>query len=249
MHTRIKRTILELARANPTQEVCGFVYVDALGQAQVLPCANISPEPDQAFDIDVQDHIRALHIGPMLLGVYHSHPGQPGGFSSGDPSRPDEIGDLEYINELNLPAWLCNTEDGSWHHYVPPGYEIPLEGRAWCLGFQDCWETPRIYYRQKHRIYMDDYERDESFCHEEQGTILANYEREGFVQLAADPSLIRLHDILLFHTDKLLPQHFGVFVGNSRMLHHRMGELSKVELLTESWVRRLVGVFRHRSLV
>lgn len=249
MHPRIRQTILAAARATPDVEVCGFVYCDAFGHAQTLPCRNVAADPTSAFEIDVQDHIRALHIGPALLGLYHSHPaGQPATFSRGDPAA-DTMGDLDWADELALPLYLA-TPEGGWADYTPTTYQPPLEGRHWCLGFSDCWEVPRLYYRQHHAIHMADYERDESFCHEEQGVILSNYEREGFLQLPPDPSAIRLHDILMFRTDKALPQHFGVFVGQGGyMLHHQNGGLSTRQLLTDRWQERLYCVFRHRSLV
>ncbi len=240
MHTRVKADILALARANPTEEVCGFIHSDALGRATVMPCTNIDRTPTEAFEIDVQDHIRALHIGPQLFGVYHSHPGDPSGLSPAD---------LAYAEELGLPLYGVNTRDGSWMDYTPPTYRAPLEGRPWSLGFADCWEVPRLYYRQQLNIHLSDYDRDESMSHEDAGTILANYTREGFAQLASDPSILRPHDILMFKTSRALPQHFAVFRGDSRILHHVEGATSRTELLTDRWASRLFCVFRHTSLI
>ncbi len=240
MHTRVKSEILALAQANPTQEVCGFIHSDARGRATVLPCANVSRTPCEAFEIDVQDHIRALRVGPQLFGVYHSHPGDPSGLSPAD---------ITYADELGLPLYGVNTRDGSWMDYTPPTYAAPQEGAPWCLGFADCWETPRIHYRQRLSIHLSDYDRDESMGHEDAGTILANYEREGFARLAADPSALREHDILMFRTNRAVPQHFAVFLGNSQMLHHVQDATSRRELLTDRWMSRLFCVFRHQSLV
>jgi cell wall-associated NlpC family hydrolase len=77
---------------------------------------------------------------------------------------------------------------------------------------------------------------------------MANYAREGFVCLPPDWSTVQLHDILMFRTDKALPQHFAVFTGNGRMLHHGQGRLSASELITDRWQARLHCVFRHQSL-
>lgn len=246
MHTRIKSAILALARATPEVEICGFIYADPAGHAQLLPCRNIAADPAAAFEIDVQDHILALNTGP-LLGLWHSHPGPPAGFSRGNPEA-GIMGDLDWAEELGLPLYLANVEDGSWHTYLPASYQPPLEGRAWTLGFSDCWETPRLHFRAHHGLLMADYDRDESFSHEEAGTILANYAREGFTSLPPDPAALRPHDILLFRTDRALPQHFGVFLGPRGMLHHPQGALSRVETLTSNWQRRLTHVFRHRTL-
>ncbi len=244
MHSRIKAAILAAARATPTEEVCGFIYADAHGRADILPCANVAEDRTCEFEVDVQDHVRALSLG-TLLGVYHSHPGEPSGFSPAD---------LEAAQELGLPLYLVNTRDASWHDYVPPTFTLALDGIPWCLGFRDCWEVPRIHYRQALGLYLSDFDRDETFLHEAASatfadTTLASYEREGFTRLAADPAALRPHDVLMFHTDRALPQHFGVFRGDSRFTHHVENALSRTELLTDRWMSRLVGVFRHRSLV
>lgn len=238
MHTRIREELIAAARAAPSEEVCGFLYHDIYGVVHLHPCRNIAEDPTTDWEIDAQDHIAALQAG-TLLGVYHSHPGDPVGFSEGD---------LHYAEEMALPQYLINTVPGTVQDYLPPTYHVPLEGRHWVLGFQDCWEIPRAHYRQAHRIYMQDYERDESYAHEKKDTVMANYEAEGFIRLPPDASAIRNDDILMFTTDRALPQHFGVFVGNSRFAHHAQGKLSQIEQLTDRWLSRLYCVFRHRNL-
>lgn len=243
MHTRIKAAIVAAARTNPTEEVCGFVYADPFGRAEILPCANVAADRTCEFEIDVRDHVTALTLG-TLLGVYHSHPGEPSGFSPAD---------LEAAQELGLPLYLVNTQDASWHDYVPPSFTLAIDGIPWVLGLRDCWELPRIHYRQTLGIYLSDYDRDETFLDTAQSptmadTTLASYEREGFDRLAADPAALRVHDILLFRTGTL-PQHFGVFRGDSRFTHHVQNALSRTEHLTDRWMSRLHAVFRHRSLV
>ncbi len=235
MHTRIREEIAALARATPA-EVCGFIYRDAGGAPRLFPCANTADDPVKRFEIDVRAHIRALHAGTELLGVYHSHVGEPEGFTEDD---------LEFAEHVALPQYLCNAEaPDQLLNYLPPTCQPPLEGRAFTLGFHDCFELPRIYYRQKFGHYLADYERDESFRHEEQGTIMENYAREGFALLAPDPLQVREHDILMFRTERALPQHFGIFIGQNRMLHHPLNALSRAELITDRWWSRLHCIFR-----
>jgi proteasome lid subunit RPN8/RPN11 len=66
MHTRVKSEIISLARATPAAEVFGFLI--AHGGLKTFPCSNVSPEPAESFEIDPQDHIRALRAG-RIMGV------------------------------------------------------------------------------------------------------------------------------------------------------------------------------------
>lgn len=233
MHTRIKAEIIALARAT-TEEVCGFICFNQSGPL-VFPCRNVAANPAEEFAIDPQDHIRAMSAG-TLLGIYHSHPAA----ASFSPE------DLDYAAETALPHYLYSVSDDKWSEYLPPTYETPLEGLNWVLGFQDCYSLPRAHYRQHFKHYMADYDRDESFCHEEQQVIMNNFEKEGFekVPLAA----IRQHDVLLFRSEKILPQHFGVYEGGNQFLHHPRGGLSSREMLTDRWLSRLIYAFRLKTV-
>lgn len=232
MHTRIKADIIGRAISAPTEEVCGFIYASPTG-AMLYPCPNVAARPHEEFAIDVQDHIGALRQGE-LLGVYHSHP-------VATAFSPD---DLDYATEIALPQYLYSVPDQQWHSYLPTTYQPPLEGRQWVLGFHDCYSVPRDHYRAHFGHHMQDYDRDETFCHEEQGVILANYEKEGFEPVPI--AEIREHDVLLFRSEKALPQHFGVYLGGNHFLHHPRGGLCHREQLTDRWISRIVGVFRRK---
>ncbi len=234
MHTRIKAEIIALAQANPTEEVCGFIYHDVAGIPHVLPCRNVAVDRAEEFEIDPQDHILALSKGP-ILGIYHAIP-------NGEAFSP---ADLENADEQAVPFYLYNVATGGWFDYIPSTYQPELIARPWCLGFQDCFSIPRDYYRQKFRLFIGDYDRDESYGHEEKGIILARYEAEGFAQV--DLADIRTHDILMFKTDRVLPQHFGVFKGDSRFIHHTKDALSSVEMLSDRWLSRVFCVFRAKN--
>jgi proteasome lid subunit RPN8/RPN11 len=72
----------EAARAYPL-EACGLLLGGADGVlAQVVPCANVAPDPARHFEIDPAALIAALRAerggGVRVLGYYHSHPsGKP----------------------------------------------------------------------------------------------------------------------------------------------------------------------------
>lgn len=234
MHTNIKNQIIQLAENSPTQEICGFIYY-IIGEniAKIFPCKNIDVDSSDSFEISSEDYIQALKMG-VLLGIYHSHP-KAGGFSDAD---------IETSDELVLPFYVYDIVDKKFMEYIPIDYKLDIVGLQFVLGFHDCYEIPRIHYRQNFKIYMGDYDRDESFIHEDQNVIIQNYEKEGFTKV--DFSDIKKNDVIIFRTEKILPQHFGIFMGDSRFLHHPRNALSIVEILSDRWISRIVGVFRHK---
>jgi proteasome lid subunit RPN8/RPN11 len=232
MHSSIKREISVIARSSPDHEVCGFICANVAGGTPfVFPCPNSAENPAEEFQIDALDYLRAESAG-QILGVYHSHP-VSAGFSEAD---------LECAEELAIPFYLYDIQGDKWSEYLPSTYQPLIECAPFVLGFADCYELIRRYFRAHYKLYLSDYDRDESFCYEEQGVIMANFEKEGFELV--DSKGLRRDDVILFRTDKALPQHFGVFLGNSEFLHHPRGALSRRETLTGRWQSRIFHVLR-----
>lgn len=237
MHTGIKSQIVSIALAAPTEEVCGFIYRSWDGVPSILHCKNIAENPSEEFEISMEDSIRAKGLGHELA-VFHSHPTASPGFSPAD---------LECAEEMCLPFYMYDVETGSWHEYIPKSYESTYLARQWCVGFDDCYGLVRNYFRKTHGIYLGDYDRDESMSHEERGVIAHHYGNEGFMTVPREG--VQTDDVLVFKTDKALPQHFGVLGEKNRFLHHPISGLSRWEPLTDRWFSRLISVFRHKSLV
>lgn len=235
MNTHIKREICELARSNPLEEVCGFILAPFDGfDAKVWPCANIAENKAEEFEIDTKEYLK-VHAAGQIFGLYHSHP-TPAGFSEAD---------LECAEEMAIPFYLFDVQGDEWHEYLPSTYQPAIEGARWILGFQDCFEIVRRYYRNTYKIYIGDYDRDESFCHEEQNVIMDNFEKEGF-KIVPKESL-KLHDVILFRTDKALPQHFGIYLGGQQFLHHMQNGFSCQQLLNGKWLNRILYVLRRKG--
>jgi proteasome lid subunit RPN8/RPN11 len=233
MHTLIKAQIIALAEQTPTVEVCGFIALNPL--PLVVPCPNVSPTPDTSFQIAPSDYLRAKSQG-QLVGMYHSHP-RAGGFSDAD---------LHYSTELALPLYLYNVETKAWSDHIPSTYVVPLTGRQFCWGFNDCFGCVRDYYRQECGIPIRDYDRDDHFQANKDRRMWDNFEKEGFVKIEGLGQM-KKHDALIFATNAM-PQHVGVFKGNSRILHHPLNSLSRIDLFNSNWQRRLKAVVRHRTL-
>lgn len=240
MHTLLKRQVIALAEATPTQEICGFFHhIHGTANPSLFHCPNVAANPTEEFEISTQDQMTARMSGE-LLGTYHSHP-RSAAFSQED---------IDYASELNIPSYLYSIPDKQWYEYIPPEYQVDLTARPYSLGFGgDCFGLVRDYFRQTHSIFINDYVRDESFIHEDQGVIMASFEKEGFEIMPKGVVSLQTSDVIMFKTDKALPQHFAVFKGHHNlMLHHPLHSLSREEMLTDRWLKRLVCIFRHKSL-
>ncbi len=215
--------------------MCGFIYQSDVG-VHAFPCSNISNESRaETFEIDSSEYIAANGKG-RICGIYHgglTHTNE--GFSEAD---------LDMAREMCLPLYLY-TASKKWMSYIPETYYINPVGRPWAWGEADCLETVRLYYRQNRKIYMNDYDRDESFEHAKESMIVKHIADEGFSYVDKNLPIIN-DDVLLFRTPgSLYPHHLGVVTGPNMMIHHRLNQLSCHEAIDGSWLRRLVGVLRY----
>ncbi len=82
MAMRISRVLLERilaeAAAAPDREICGLLFGNDLEIMDAVSAANVSPRPEDSFEIDPQslfDAARGARAGgPAWIGHYHSHP-------------------------------------------------------------------------------------------------------------------------------------------------------------------------------
>jgi proteasome lid subunit RPN8/RPN11 len=238
MNTRVKHSIIDLARAAPDVEVCGFIYCSLEGLAGFAPCTNVAANPAEEFEISADDYVRVSTELGHIIGVYHSHPKGRAAFSEAD---------IEAADEFALPLYLYAVETGEWLDYIPSTYRVELEGRQFCAGHDDCYGTVRTYFRQELGVYLSDYDRDET-SEDRNGTqILERFAVEGFVGVGSNQPIMK-NDVLLFKAPGYTtPQHMGVVLAGNRMLHHQMTRLSTVDDLDDKWMRRLVKVIRYQG--
>lgn len=235
MNTSLRLQIEALANRTPTVEVCGFIVL-ALDGLHLIPCPNVSATPEGDYEINAPDHLRAQSVGRILC-VYHSHP-RPGGFSEADRA---------YAEESLLPQRLFNVAEQRWYpEYLPSNLpSVPLLGRPWAWGEQDCLSLVRDCYRLERGITIGDYDRDET-TKDVGHMVVTHFAREGFRQLSSGETL-KEYDVLVLRTFGS-PQHMAIFRGDSKMLHHPIEGLSVVDLYSAPWQRRLAFAARHGAL-
>jgi proteasome lid subunit RPN8/RPN11 len=70
--------ILTDAAAWPKREVCGLLLGTGIKVTQIVPSANVAPDPASSFEIDPAALFAALRAeragGARVIGHYHSHP-------------------------------------------------------------------------------------------------------------------------------------------------------------------------------
>lgn len=220
MHTQIKKDIIALAKENPNEEICGLLYY-TFHDLKLYKCNNIENNKTEDFQIDHKEYLDCLKLGTPC-GIYHSH------------CIPDTTAftqsDLDLAEEMALPIYVYGVKDEKFQGFIPKSYQLLLEGLPYIWGTFDCYEIIRIYFRQKYNIYMNDYDRDSSYIYDERDVITENFEKEGFIKIN---SPIKKDDVLVFSSTLARPQHFIIFLGNSRGLHHPLGKLSRIETIQD----------------
>ncbi len=237
MNTQVKHAIIAHALAAPHEEVCGLVY-HTENAVYAHPCANISSESRaETFEISSDDYIKVCGLG-RVCGLYHSN-----------PTHEFSEEDLAMAREMCLPLHSYVLSTGKWASYVPETYHVEPVGLEFVWGQWDCLETVRIHYRQKHHIYIADYERDESFEQNAGDIISRHVADEGFSYVDKTAPIL-VDDVLLFKSSgKTHAQHLGVVVGPNQLLHHPRNQLSRIDSIDGAWLRRLVGVLRYTGKV
>lgn len=236
MNTHVKRAIIAHALERPTEEVGGYVYYNTEG-VFIHRCPNVSVESRvETLEFAPADYAAVASAG-IPCGIYHSHPAGAG-FSEED---------LLVAREMELPMHLYAVAEATWQTYVPPTYHVDPVGKIWLWGQWDCLEAVRTHFRQTRGVFISDYDRDESFENAAESAITAHIAAEGFDYVPKHEPIL-LDDVLLFKTTGHgYPHHLAVVVAPSKMLHHPLNQLSRVDPIDGYWLRRLAGVLRYKG--
>lgn len=231
MNLNIINKIIKNSKANPTEEICGVIYY-TLNSVCLYPCQNTAENKSDSFEISNEEFLRAGLLGAPC-GIYHSHPNGSAAFS------PE---DLEAAEEYCLPIYVYSLKEDQFQEYIPKSYEIELEGLPFIWGLFDCYSIVRNYLRQKFNFYMEDYNRDNNFSNIDNNIVLENLANKKHQNISLEK--IEPGDVIIFKSHKIFPHHFGVFMGNSKILHHPQNRLSCVESLTEKNLKTIERIVR-----
>lgn len=233
MNSRIKQEAIFLFEQNPGEESCGIIVYDQFGP-KFFPCKNISPTKKDNFEISSEEYIN-ISRNNKLLAICHSH----------IDNLDFSVADKEYAEKYCLPIHLYHLPTKTWKEHIPTSYRPKLEGRQFVWGFFDCYSLVRDYFRYNFNISIGDYDRDENS--KDLGVqLLENFTKEGFVRIPGR-GILQKHNVFVFKTDGI-PQHLGIFQGNSKVLHHPRDMLSTITQFNPSWHQRLHFITKHKSL-
>lgn len=237
MHEAVAHAIAEYPK-----ESCGFI-VQVDGEEAYLPCINHSLNPTEMFTLLGEDYLKAEDLG-AIVAIVHSHP-------DGSPvaSAADRRG-----CEMSGHPWrvIAVHKDGDEVSYAgesriePCNYVVPLRGRPFVHGILDCFTLLRDYYKMRLNIELPDFKREDNWWNKGQDLYSQNYAEAGFI-LA--PTGIREHDVIIMQVRATVPNHGGIYIGDTKILHHLYGQLSREDIYGGYWQQVTTHVLRHKELL
>ncbi|TVT78619.1 C40 family peptidase [Acinetobacter colistiniresistens] len=244
--TKLKKEIhLHAAEMYP-RECCGVIVNN-----EYIRCRNISAEQDQ-FEIDPVD-LAASEDQGLIQAYVHSHP---------DASAKASELDLIQIELHDKPWVICAYPDIEFQVYAPSGYQVPLIGRNYHHGWQDCYSLVRDFYQREQGIQLPDFERLDLWWESKDhaSLYLDNFEKAGFSEV----SELQYGDVLICRVGRTEhPNHAVIWlgdrgqlkseqseacIGSALILHHPYGRKSVREIFGQQWQERVVKIVRHRDV-
>lgn len=253
MNKETVQAMRDHAIADYPREACGLVIADGRKEIYVR-CRNMASNDadghSMSFLMDPENYSAAQEQGP-IVALVHSHPDQ-----SADPSEGDRTSCEDMQKDgIGVPWYIVSVYrevdgqivTGDIKGFVPEGWEAPLIGRQFSHGTLDCWRIVRDWYRIKMAMDLPDFEREDEWWNKGQNLYVDNFESAGFVRYPKDTPL-KLGDVIIMQIRADRPNHAGVFVGNTLMLHHLYGYLSNEVVYGGYWQETTIFIARHRSL-
>lgn len=239
----ITEAIKEHAISCYPEESCGLILRRLDGSFYYAPMENIAEDRRNSFRIDER---LLIPIMSSIAAVIHSHPD--------GPDCPSEV-DMQQQLSFNVPFGIVTT-DG--HGCLPPfywgkGVEIPkLIGRGFRHGVTDCYALIKDYFSVTLGIELREYPREWEWWNTKK-LYEEHFQNEDFYRI--EEHQVKEHDCFLAQIRSNTPNHAGVYVGDSLILHHLTArlpadasKLSRREPIG-GWHKFICGFWvRHRSL-
>jgi proteasome lid subunit RPN8/RPN11 len=245
MNEQTKNAIANHALAEYPRECCGLIVLR--GDAEIyVPCRNMAATPTEQFAMAPEDYAHAEDCG-AVVAVVHSHPGAP--------ARPS-VADRAMCEQSGVERWVIVSlgvqADGAiaiddWHEFGPSGYGAPLIGRQFAHGVHDCYALIRDWYRLERGVGLTDFDRVDGWWDDGASNLyLDNFAAAGFVDAGQDAEP-QVGDVLLMQirSKNGVPNHAGIYLGDSVFLHHMHGRLSGRAVWGGMWAHSLRTILRY----
>ena len=124
-----------------------------------------------------------------------------------------------------------------------------LIGKRFNLSKQDCFKLVQDFFFDNYGIEIKNYARPSDWDSNELDIIGYAHEREGFFKVQ-DWTLTNLRpgDVLCMAVGTSIPNHYAVYVGDGKFVHHLVNSLSSEEELRPFWRRSTCYVLRHKDV-
>ena len=255
IHPQIQDSIIKLATSDPGNEICGYWSQSA---DIVYPVPNISPNPVESFEVDLDTHLRLIKVYPDAV-IFHSHVGD---------SQGSKLSQSDILNskKLKIPYLVYHAQFCEWDYFDPnsinsyplldnPHPENSVEfylGQQWQWERFDCYTLFRNYYRGVLGINLRDFSRlgdEDCIADTKWNQYTDNYASQGFRALNDDDEL-QDHDVMLMTLVGNQIHHCAIVIdAKNKIAIHVLGEqrFSKRFKFGRGWMERTRLVIRHKS--
>lgn len=209
---KIFNSIKEHAKAENPSECCGIVVNN-----EILKGKNISPDPTNNFEIDSSTYLKASSLG-KIEAYYHSHclESQPPHFTPFD---------LMISNAHNLTPILYHLPTNKFIVGGSCKYAKYL-GHNFEYNTSDCLSLVENFYKNELNINFGHPFRDSNWFQISPQRIESEFKSYKFSKV----NNLQYGDLIVVqYPGRNFPSHFGVYIGNDEILHHRSGGYSCIE--------------------
>lgn len=231
------KAIEEHALEEFPRECCGLVIAE--GRKEVyIRCRNVADPgvAEDEFVIAPRDWKAAEQRGPVLA-VAHSHPNASPHPSAADRRACNALGVPWAIVAVHAdpatpeaPAFIAGNVI-----LTPENHEVPLRGREFIFGVQDCYTLVQDFYkREMGGIVLPDFDRTDEFWKRGEDLYMDNFTGAGFDPI---PYPTQKGDLILMAIRSDITNHAGIWLGEGdAMLHHPYNHLSERTVFGGFWL-------------
>ena len=131
-----------------------------------------------------------------------------------------------------------------------------LLGREFVHGITDCYSLARDLFKDNNIVELTNYARPSDWWIKDYDLYVENFSKEGFVVMDdLNPRDFRPMDVFLIAIpdprcrDKIRTNHCAIYLGDGKIIHHRLGQLSAVTQYRGPLRNWTTHVLRHKSLL
>lgn len=121
-----------------------------------------------------------------------------------------------------------------------------LLGKPHEFGGPDCFSLVRDFFKDNFDITIRNYARPQNWDADAVDLIGHAWEREGFLPVENwNIRKLRPADVLVMAVGSGNPNHFAIYIGENKIIHHLGNRLATEEILRDFWTNSTLWVLRH----